>query len=71
VPGRQGKTWPYEKSTGDSDIEVVEVSSVPLQSSRSSFFFEESANFESSFFVDESRRIWSQLLGPFVVVVVL
>jgi hypothetical protein len=33
VPGRQGKTWPYEKSTGDSDIEVVEVSSVPVQSS--------------------------------------
>ncbi len=33
VPGRQGKTWPYEKSTGDSDIEVVEVSSVPMQSS--------------------------------------
>jgi len=28
VPGRQGKTWPYEKSrhaTGDSDIEIIEV----------------------------------------------
>jgi hypothetical protein len=29
IPGRQGKTWPFEKSrhtTADSDVEIVEVS---------------------------------------------
>jgi hypothetical protein len=49
IPGRQGKTWPYEKSTGDSDIEVVEVSSVP-----SLPFSEESKSFDMN-------TAWTQL----------